>query len=71
MKIADLVLLSLFMRANEKCNPSTGLSGTEFSILNELKSLIPKDQKKYNNTELEEKNMGRRRVTCNTLITSP
>ena len=35
MKIADPVLLSLFMRDNEKCNifhaPSSGLSGTQFS----------------------------------------
>ena len=40
MKIADPLLLSLYMRDNEKCNishvPSTGLSGTQFSILNVL-----------------------------------
>ena len=38
MKIADPVLLNLFMRGNEKCNishaPGTGLSGIQFSILN-------------------------------------
>ena len=49
MKIADQALLSRFMRDNEKCNishaPSTGLNGTQFSILNVLKSLIPKDIK--------------------------
>ena len=58
MKTADPVLLSLFMRDNEKCNishaPSTGLSGTQFSILNVWESLIPKDQKKYN-TEIKNK----------------
>ena len=32
--------------------PSTGLSGIQFSILNVLESLIPNDQKKYNNTLL-------------------
>ena len=48
MKIAEAVLLSLFMKDNEKCNishaPNTGLSGTQFSILNVLESLMPKDQ---------------------------
>ena len=57
MKIADPVLLSLFMRDNERCNishaPSTGLSGTQFSILNVLEALIPKDQKNNNNTEMK------------------
>ena len=33
--------------------PSSGLSGIQFSILNVLESLIPKDQKKYNNTEMK------------------
>ena len=32
--------------------PSTGLRGIQFSILNVLESLISKDQKKYNNTEM-------------------
>ena len=54
MKIADSVLLSMFMRDNEKCNishaPSTGLSDIQFSILYVLESLIPKDKTKYNNT---------------------
>ena len=43
-----------------KCNichaPSTGLNGIQFSILNVLESLIPlipKDQIKYNNTEMK------------------
>ena len=57
MKIAGSVLLSLFMRENEKCNishaPSTGFSGTQFSILNVLESLIPKDKNKYYKTEME------------------
>ena len=57
MKIADLVLLCLFMRNNEKCNishaPSTGISDIQFSILNVLDSLIPIDQKKYNSTEMK------------------
>jgi hypothetical protein len=30
--------------------PSTGLSGTQFSV---LESMIPKGQKKYNNTEVK------------------
>ena len=50
MKIADSVLLSLSMRDNEKCNishdPSTDLGY-------ELESLIPKDQKIYNNTVMK------------------
>ena len=33
--------------------PSTGLSDFQFSIPNVLESLIPKDQKKYNNTEMK------------------
>ena len=57
MKIADPVLLSVFMRHNEKRLIShatiTGLSGTQFSILIVLESLIPKDQKKYNNTKMK------------------
>ena len=57
MKIADLILLSLFIRYNEKYNiahaPTTVLSGTQFSILNVLQSLIPKNQKKCNNTEMK------------------
>ena len=43
MTIADLILLNLFMTDNEKCNishaPSTGLCGTQFSMLNVLESL--------------------------------
>ena len=50
MKIADLIILSLFMRDNENCNishaPSTDLSGCQFSIIL-LESLDPKDQKNY------------------------
>ena len=57
MKIADLILLSLFIRDNEYYNiahaPYHLLSGTQFSILNALESLIPKDQKKYNNIEMK------------------
>ena len=53
MKIADPILLSLFMRDNEKCNISHAPSGIQFPILNVLESLIPKDQKKYNNTEMK------------------
>ena len=30
MKIADSVLMSLFVRDNEKCNISHALSGTQF-----------------------------------------
>ena len=41
-------LLSLFMRDNEKCNispaPSTGLSDIQFSILNVLESMTPKEK---------------------------
>ena len=47
MKIAASVLLSLFMRDNETCNISHGLTGTQFSIINVFESLITKDQKKY------------------------
>ena len=57
MKIADSVLLSLFMGDNEKCNishaPNTGFSGTQFSILNVLESLTLQDQKKYKNSEMK------------------
>ena len=48
MKIGDPVF-SLFMRVNESATSlmahSTGLSGTQFSILNVLELLIPKDLK--------------------------
>ena len=58
MKIADSVLLSLFMRDNGKCNISHAHyhrleTGIQFSILKVLESLIPKDQKKYKNTEMK------------------
>ena len=60
MKIADSALsvyrLSLFMEIMKSATshtPSTGLSGIQFSILNVLESLIAKDQKKYNNTEMK------------------
>ena len=33
--------------------PRTGLSYTQFSVLIVLESLIPNDQKKYNNTEMK------------------
>ena len=36
--------------ATSLTHPSTSLSGFQFSMLNVLKSLIPKDQKKYINT---------------------
>ena len=49
IKIATSAISSLFMKDNEKCNishaPSTGLSSIQFSMLNVLESLIPKDQK--------------------------
>ena len=32
---------------------STGLSGIQFSILNVLESMIPNDQKKYNNSDMK------------------
>ena len=45
------------MKDNEKCNifhaPSTGLSGIQFWTLNVLESMIPKDKKKYNTTEMK------------------
>ena len=42
------------IKDNKECtSPSTSLSGNQFSILNVLDSLIPKDQKKYNNTEMK------------------
>ena len=49
IKIADSVLLSLFMRNNKKSATSltphsTGLSGIQISIPNVLKLLIPKVQ---------------------------
>ena len=62
MKVADSVLLSLFMRDNEKCNishaPSTGLSGIKFSerhsILNiKCTGVIDlQGPEKYNNIEM-------------------
>ena len=59
MKIADPILLNLFMRDNEKCNithaPSTCLSGTQFSIQNVFESLIPKDQKNITTLEFLDK----------------
>ena len=52
MKIADSVLLSLSRdNGNNSHALSTGLNGIQFLILNVFESLIPKDQKKYNNTE--------------------
>ena len=42
------------MKSGTSLTPSsTGLSVIQFSILNALKSLIPKDQKKYNNIEMK------------------
>ena len=42
---------------NEKCifshPPSTSLSTIQFTTFKVLESLIPKDQKKYNNTEMK------------------
>ena len=47
------VLLSLFMSNNELTPASTDLSGIQFSVLNVLGSLFPKDQNRYNNTGRE------------------
>jgi hypothetical protein len=48
-RITDSVWLSLYIREMNTCNiphaPSTGLSGTQFSTLIVLASMIPKDQK--------------------------
>ena len=57
MKIADSVLLSVFMRENERCNishtPSTNLSGIQFSILITIGVIDPEEPEKYNNTEMK------------------
>ena len=57
MKKYENCRLGFFERDNEKRNisyaPSTSLRGIQSSILNVLKSLNPKDQKKYNNTEMK------------------
>jgi hypothetical protein len=61
-RIVDSVWLSLYMRDNENVqNPSRPLaptwavleSGLNFQHLIVLASMIPKDQKKYNNTEVK------------------
>ena len=50
-KIAASVLLKLFINENEKCqytdNPKR-MSGTLFSNVNNIPSLIPNDQKTWN-----------------------
>ena len=39
--------------ATSLTSPSNGLSGIQFSILNVFESLISKNKKKYNNTEMK------------------
>ena len=41
------------MKMATSLTPRTGLSGFQFSTLKVLESLIPNDQKKYNNTEMK------------------
>ena len=41
------------MKCNISHTPSTDLSDIHFLILNVLESLIAKEQKKYNNTEMK------------------
>ena len=49
LKIGNQLPVSIF----SLMPPGTGLSSIQFSILNVLESLILKDQKKYNNTEMK------------------